>query len=173
MNGGLFACTAPPKPPKGSVFFEEIRKWCETDRMAILLGDFNCVYSARDKSRPSPFRDASTAVLSDIVADFALEDVGDGVGSNGPVRYTHFQGNSHACLDRVYLSLYLLPQCEEYRVIPVSFSDHCFVSLTLGRGAKRRNAVCWGLWKLNNKLVEDGTFVEAVNTCARKIFGSD
>lgn len=154
-------------------FFEDLRTWCNTERLLILLGDFNCVCSARDKSSLSNFRDASTAVLNDIVTDFALEDVGDSLGGAGTVQYTHFQGNSHARLDRLYMSLELLPECDDYQVSPVSFSDHCLVSVSLGRIGKRRNAFCWGLWKFNNKLLEDEEFVEAVVVCGREYFCSN
>lgn len=90
----------------------------------------------------------------------------------GTPRYTHFQGNSHARLDRVYLSLGLSPVCDAYRVIPVSFSDHCLVSLTIGMFAKRQSSFCWGLWELNNKLLQDVVFVGAVVACGQKYFQS-
>lgn len=161
---------APNKAAERKCFFEDLRTWCCTERLLILLGDYNCVCSERDKSSPTNFRDASTAVLNEIVADFALADLGDNMSSAGTVRYTHFQGNSHARLDRVYASLDLVPDCDAYQVTPVSFSDHCLVSVTLGRGSKRQSAFCWGLWKMNNKLLQDEAFVEVVDASAQAYF---
>lgn len=162
----------PTNTAERKAFFEEMRPWCETERLLILMGDYNCVCSARDKSSTTNFRDASTVVLNEIVAGCALEDAGDSMSNAGTVRYTHFQGNSHARLDRVYLSVELVRECDKYEVTPVSFSDHCLVSLTLGRAAKRGNAFSWGLWKMNNKLLQDDKFVEAVDACARTSFSS-
>lgn len=41
---------APTKAAERKCFFEELRTWCDTQRLLVLLGDFNCVCSARDKS---------------------------------------------------------------------------------------------------------------------------
>lgn len=87
--------------------------------------------SARDKTSTLPFRDASTVVLNEIVNFCGLEDVGDSLGDTRNVPCTHFQGSSHARLDGAYISLEILPQCSEYRVMPVTFSDHCLVLFTL------------------------------------------
>lgn len=56
--------------------------------------------------------------MEEIVVGCALEDACDSVTNAAIVRYTHFQGNSHARLDRVYISVELVPECDNYQVIP-------------------------------------------------------
>lgn len=85
---------APTKADERKVFFEDLRPWFGTERAIVFLGDFNCVCSARDKSSCTPFRDGSTIALSEIAADFCLEDVGDALDGTGAVHFTHIQGVS-------------------------------------------------------------------------------
>lgn len=138
--------------------FQSVGNYCKSDRFLVLLGDFNCVCSSRDKTSATPFRDASTVILSDVINESGLEDVG-ATFNNGPVFFTHFQGTSHARLDRAYLSLEWIPDCREYEVCPVTFSDHCLVLFCIGRKTKNKNAFSWEGWKLNGKLLEDDVFV--------------
>lgn len=65
----------------------------------------------------------------------ALEDVARCV-TRGNVQFTHFQDQSHARLDRAYISLDLVLLCTLYVVQPVSFSDHALVTITLGKKVK-------------------------------------
>uniref|UniRef100_A0A6B0V524 Putative tick transposon n=1 Tax=Ixodes ricinus TaxID=34613 RepID=A0A6B0V524_IXORI len=151
-------------------FFEDIRSFFETERIVIFVRDFNCVLSARDETSTLPFRDASTVVLNEIVNHCGLEDVGDCLWDTRNVPYTHFQGSSHARLDRAYISLEILPQCSEYRVMPVSFSDHCLVLFTVASAKEKRKDFCWELWKLNSKLTSDDDFMAAVKDSLGGIF---
>lgn len=152
--------------------FEGIRSLFDTERMIIFLGDFNCVCSTRDKSSATPFRDGSTMVLNDIINEYGLEDVGDILAGTPNVQFTHFQGSSHARLDRCYVSLELVPLCGQYHVLPVSFSDHCLVSFTLA-GNKQRRVFSWDLWKLNSKLMGDNVFTDGVKECLGRFFDGD
>lgn len=173
----LICIYAPTKADVRGKFFDEIRRFFETERLIIFLGDFNCVLSASDKSSEAPFRDASTSALNEILNDFGLDDACESVSGFKTVRYTHFQGSSHARLDRVYVSLELLRFCSDCAVTPVSFSDHCLVSVTLGK-KKKPTGFNWGLWKLNDQLLDDENFMQFVNdalieieTGAEKEFG--
>ncbi|KAH9372411.1 hypothetical protein HPB48_009635 [Haemaphysalis longicornis] len=67
---------APTKADERKVFFEELQARLGTERVVVLMGDFNFVCSARDKSTCTPYRDGSTIALNGIAADFGLEDVG-------------------------------------------------------------------------------------------------
>lgn len=163
---------APTKVQERHQFFEEIRTYCSGERYIVLMGDFNCVCSARDKSSSTPYRDVSTASLCEMVNDFGLEDVGECVGSGRDVQFTHFQGASHARLDRVYISAELLPWCCDYSVFTVSFSDHCLVSFCLGSKIENTNKFTWDLWKFNDKLLEDDIFMEQVRETVEKMDNS-
>lgn len=88
---------------------------------------------SRDKSSSSPYRDASTELLAELVEEFSIVDVAEFLQGNRDVQYTHFQGSSHARLGRLYVSLDLIRKCESYSVLPVSFSDHCFVQCNIGK----------------------------------------
>lgn len=67
---------APIRVGERKLFFEECRARLDTERALIVLGDFNCVCAARNKSSYTPFRDGSTVGLDEIVADYGLKDVG-------------------------------------------------------------------------------------------------
>lgn len=144
---------APTKADERKVLFEDLRAWLNTERAVVLLGDFNCVCFARDKSSCTPYRDGSTIVLRDITADFGLEDVGDALECKTQIQFTHFQGTSHARLDRAYISTDLVSECSEYSVTPVSFSDHCLVSFLIGRCKEKK--FNWDLWKMTSLLMKD------------------
>ncbi|XP_075529913.1 neprilysin-11-like [Dermacentor variabilis] len=47
----------------------------------------------------------SSDVLSQMIADHELEDIAECLEASRAVKYTHFQGNNHAHLDRLYLSV--------------------------------------------------------------------
>lgn len=65
------------------------------------MGDFNCVCSEYDRSRPAARYDRSAATLADLVHEHGLIDVGQMKGS--AVHFTHFQCSSNARLDRIYI----------------------------------------------------------------------
>lgn len=160
---------APTKGDERKVFFEELREWFDTERVIVLLGDFNCVCSARDKSSSAPYRDASTVALNSLISDFGLEDVGDVLECRTRVQFTHFQGTSHARLDRAYVSLELVPECSEYTVTPVSCSDHCLVSFFIGKSKDKKNKFNWDLWKMNSLLLKDEEFQTEVKKRLRTL----
>lgn len=141
-----------------------------TDRLLVILGDFSCVLSTRDKISTRPFRDESTVVLQEIINTIGLVDVGECLRGGREEQFTHFQGVSHARLDRVYVSCDLIEKYEGCEVKPVSFSDHCLVMRNLGY-KKRTNSFAWELWKLNDKLLKDEMFLKKVSGMIRKIEG--
>ncbi|CAN7950719.1 unnamed protein product, partial [Ixodes hexagonus] len=153
-----------------TVFFENIWQHLNTERIIILMGDFNCVLSSRDKTSARAYRDSSTDILAQVINECNLADVEECLEGTREVQYTHFQGSSHARLDRIYLALDLIEKCEDYSVMPVSFSDHCLVQCRIG-GQKRRNGFTWELWKLNAKLLQDEVFVEDVEDRIKEMEG--
>lgn len=159
---------APNSGDERAEFFVSIRQHLTTDRQIILLGDFNCVLTARDKTSKRPFRDGSTDLLFEHIVEFGLEDVAECLEGARSVQYTHFQGASHARLDRIYISVEMVPMCSNYSVLPVSFTDHCLVACRIGH-KKRRNNFTWELWKLNEKVLKDENFSNVVKGQISKI----
>lgn len=139
-------------------FFEGIRQYCNSERLTVIMGDFNCVLSASDKTSRRPHSDASTCVLAELVNEFNLVDVAGCLEGGRAAQFTHFQASSHARLDRMYISLDLVPVCHEYHVKPVSFSDHCLVTVTIAGNKTKSQGFDWQMWKLNSKLLSDDSF---------------
>lgn len=160
---------APTRVEERRIFFDGIRHYCNCDRLLIFLGDFNCVCSSGDKTSSTAYSDSSTASLSATVNECGLDDVGECLRSGREVKFTHFQGSSHARLDRLYVSLELLPLCCEYSVRAVSFSDHCLVSACINGHKEKKNSFSWELWKFNSKLLEDEVFRAQVQASLDKV----
>ncbi|KAH9364943.1 hypothetical protein HPB48_017962 [Haemaphysalis longicornis] len=92
----------------------------------------NCALQVHDclKRRPA---DPSLKELQKLLRDFDLQDVADGTPALAPA-FTHWQGDCHARLDRVYVSSELMCMNVSSRVTPVAFSDHGFVTVTFENG---------------------------------------
>uniref|UniRef100_L7LZ86 exodeoxyribonuclease III n=1 Tax=Rhipicephalus pulchellus TaxID=72859 RepID=L7LZ86_RHIPC len=148
---------APNKVEERALFFHSLEQRLSEARQLMLLGDFNCVLSAHDKTSSRGFRDQSTDVLTRIVEQWELEDVAECVKCDSAVKYTRYEGPSYARLDRIYVSVDILLQCTSYNVVPVSFSDHCLVQCSIGI-TKRSHSFSWETWKLNNRLLQDEQF---------------
>lgn len=124
---------APNNARERVVFFNFLRSYVEVDRVVVLMGDFNCVCDEHDRTAPTTYSESSTSVLKEIIDSCGLEDVGALCASRNTLRYTHFQNTSHARLDRIYISVEALRHAHCYRVQPISFTDHCLVSVRIGR----------------------------------------
>ncbi|CAN7938910.1 unnamed protein product, partial [Ixodes hexagonus] len=138
------------------------RALLKTPAALVVGGDFNCVLNARDRVRGSavPRADGGAATLRDAVRDFDLVDVTEVLGSFS-LRFTRWQGTSHARLDRVYVSSELSDGVHSYDAKIVPFSDHGFVAIALRSGGpgpwrrRRRTA-----WKVNASVLEEEEFLE-------------
>lgn len=137
-------------------FFEGVSKYLNCDNVVIFLGDFNCGCAPEVRANMTRVSDQNAFYLNDVVADNSLEDIAH-VSSKSSVHFTHFQGFSHARLDRAYVSLDLIPLCDHYSVLPVSFSDHALVMFTVGDKV-RKPRWNWSLWKMNSGFVNDEVF---------------
>lgn len=156
-----FICVyAPSKVSDRKAFFLSLAPLLDTDRDLVLLGDFNCVCHSRDHSYLTNRYDAIATFLHQLTEDHNLRDVGAYTPSW--VRFTHFQGVSHARLDRVYVSTNLWSNIHNYAVKPVFFTDHCLVAVSWGPRKFRRFAPNWELWKLNTQLLREESFVNKV-----------
>lgn len=153
---------APTACLERNVFFEAIAVFLDCERHVILLGDFNCVCERVDRSGTSKWRDSSSQLIREVLEKHELVDVAHCSDSVNTLKFTHFQGASHARLDRIYVSGDLVPICKGYNVDYVSFSDHCLVSFLLGGRRSNFKKFSWDLWKLNAKLLCDEEYSVAV-----------
>ncbi|KAH9379093.1 hypothetical protein HPB48_005436 [Haemaphysalis longicornis] len=94
--------------------------------------------------------------------DSCLEDVTDLATATRAARYTHYQGASHAHLDRIYVSAELAASFIDYAVDGVSFWDHCLVSVCVGGKKQREAKFTWDPWKMNDMLLKDDKFQATV-----------
>lgn len=157
---------APNKEVERKLLFENLQTFLSCGRIVIMLGDFNCVCNPQDRAKKAAIKDQSATLLCTIVQDCHLEDVGDVLSAEE--HFTHFQNESHARLDRAYVSVELMRVCSNYEVKSVSFSDHSLVMFTIGYKQKKTR-FNWDVWKLNDLLLKDELFVEAVQDSINKM----
>lgn len=134
-----------------------------------MLGDFNCVCEESDRSTKAKHSDSSALFLSTMVHEYSLLDVATFQKKTETLRYTHFCSSSHARLDRAYVSAELLTGTDEYKVLPIMFSDHALVTFTLGEARRKTNRFSWGLWKFNSKLLDDEVFINMLEALLGKM----
>ncbi|KAM7310518.1 hypothetical protein ISCGN_007426 [Ixodes scapularis] len=150
----LVSAYAPNDATERRDFFKNLRQYLDTPCRTILAGDFNCVLAERDCSKRLR-ADVSRLELRKLLRDFDLVDAKDNEKTADPT-YTHWQGNCHARLDRIYLSGEFSAMTPVLEVLPLAFSDHALVTVTLGRPVPRtRKSSWWSSWKLNESLIED------------------
>lgn len=95
-----------------------------------------CVCRPEDKTTKQASRDVSAELLLQIINENGLEDIGTVLTPEDQANFTHFQGVSHARLDRMYVPVELVQVCCSYQIRHVSFSDHPLVMATVGRKKK-------------------------------------
>lgn len=95
---------APNKVNERKVFFETIANKLQDKDNVVLLGDFNCVCAREDRADLTRNRDPSARLLQNILDEHDLTDVAHCAAKADALRYTHFQGDSHARLDRICFS---------------------------------------------------------------------
>lgn len=108
-------------------------------------------------------------MLAETLARRNLVDVGECFEADRDVHYTHYQGHSHARLDRMYISLDLIQQSQDYDAQPICFPDHLLVKVCIGN-KQRKSKFSWYLWKLNGNLLKNEWFMTFI---AGKIQGFD
>ncbi|KAH9367285.1 hypothetical protein HPB48_017214 [Haemaphysalis longicornis] len=150
----LISILAPDNPPQRTEYFTKLKQYLDTPCRAVLAGDFNCILQARDCTKRRP-ADPSLKELQKLLRYFDLQDGADGTPAPAPA-FTHWQGDCHVRLDRVYVSSELICMTASSRVTPVAFSDHSFVTITFENGDARSNkeiaTPSWQLWKLTESL---------------------
>ncbi|CAN8019052.1 unnamed protein product [Ixodes persulcatus] len=150
----LVSVYAPNDATERRDFFKNLRQYLDTPCRTIIAGNFNCVLAERDCSKRLK-ADVSRVELRKLLRDFDLVDAKDNEKTVDPT-YTHWQGNCHARLDRIYLSGELSAMTPVLEVLPLAFSDHALVTVTLGRPVPQtQKSSWWSGWKLNESLIDD------------------
>lgn len=151
---------APNDPAERKVYFDNLAQYIDTPAKVVVGGDFNCILNAKDSSQGLR-QDSSMAVLRKLFTVHDLQDVTGAINAPDP-GYTHWQGNCHSRLDRVYASSDIAKVAAAYHVEPLAFSDHALVAVRFGKRALTRQEPCWQSWKLNESLLDDDEVVKEV-----------
>lgn len=114
-------------------------------------------------------QDSCSNTLDSLVGESFLADVG--APQTVTCRFTHFQGSCNARLRSLHVSVVILGQPFVYRVLPVSFSDHCLVQVGLNSTVRRRLVPNSALWKCNVSVLLDADFYEQATSCLRDVTG--
>lgn len=154
---------APNEARERASFFESLQGFLEVPLTTVIAGDFNCVLSTHDRTSKGSAADSSARSLKKIITVNNLSDVAEG-RDKGTLRFTHWQGDAHARLDRIYLSEANDFQLSDYVVSPVPFSDHAAVEIVLHiKENNRRKGSRSAYWKLNESVWLDESFCVLVN----------
>lgn len=95
---------APNRANERTVFFEFLKSYLQSDKVVVLMGDFNCVCSPEDRASTRENRDISAEMLIELLQEHCLEDVARARAIRGRLHFTYYQRASHSRLDRIYVS---------------------------------------------------------------------
>lgn len=120
----------------------------------VMGGDFNCVLSGKDKGGGSDEikLDKTSGLLNRIKKDFGLTDVFRHLHPNEPgFTWHNAKGTRKSRIDMVFTTKHL--SCSECKLEPGFFSDHMILIAKINFDVTASKGP--GVWKLNNKLLED------------------
>jgi hypothetical protein len=121
----------------------------------ILGGDFNYTQTpAETTGNPNPSR-----ALAELLRGIDLTDTW--CQNPNTTVYTHYSQTGASRLDRIYVSRALLPRKVGTVILPVAFTDHQTVvlSVEIGEIATWRNR---GKWNMNPTMLRDESFTTAL-----------
>jgi hypothetical protein len=122
----------------------------------LLGGDFNCTQTAAETTeQPCPIR-----ALSELIRRMGLKGTWSH-NYNQPV-YTHYTHTGASRLHRIYASSALLARKVKTMILPVPFSDHQTVILSINMGGKN----VWRVrrdWRMNPAMLRDECFMMALH----------
>ena len=132
----------------------------------LLAGDFNCVLEGKDQSStPSNFCKS----LFNVCKELNLTDAWRYVHPN-EVEFSFFRSSSASRLDRFYVSSHLVQHLKSSEMVPVPFSDHCIVTLSI-QSPERLCSLPYGrgTWKLNSSLLHDPNVIKELETLYKSL----
>lgn len=177
---------APNSSSERKTFFAYLQSFLDTPAKVVLCGDYNCVLSPEDRNGKAKINDSSTAELRRLLHLNDLTDVTKATGKPF-IQFTHWQGTSHARLDRIYVPSECSEASFNYEVTPVAFSDHALVTFVMNPSIQRKTHSSKALhWKLNESAFKEEGFrtevarmiealkdEEAVSACRWELFKTE
>ena len=160
----LLCVYAPVNVSDRKQFFRDLYQYVYPNSLVVLGGDFNCVLYDRDTSAVSGANRAGSEELKEFLSDRSLIDAGMTLNGNG-LAFTWFGQGVGSRLDRFYVSKEMLNVVPSCVAMPLGLSDHDGVILSVHRSANGKSR---GLWKMNNELLKDSEFVNAMNDWMKK-----
>lgn len=106
--------------------------------------------------------DNSVKLLVDLVEKYFFIVVANFKPCSHILKYIRFEVFSHARFDNIYASISLTLHISQYLVTPVSFPDHCLVTLHIGEPGQGRSNFDWDIYKFNRKPLGDDRFPDTV-----------
>ena len=153
----------PPKPQ----FFETVKEFLEhkSDENLVVMGDFNIVFDEiidRDPSRKKGAVTPAKTKLLEILSENDLTDVYRLLHPQGR-EFTWFRpaNKQMSRIDMMLVSSSLVPLLMEIKSDRNAQSDHSVVIVEIQTNDENRGP---GLWKFNNKLLDDEMYVEKIRT---------
>ena len=146
----VYAPSGKSKDKEREEFFEqELMQSLVTNTDNILLaGDWNCILSPRDSSRPE--NTSISKNMKGIISNLNFKDIISAKKSNPD--YTYYKEGYGARLDRIYVSK-LFPNIYTTATKPAYFSDHLSVIMELNVSSQVK--VGRPQWRLNVSILKD------------------
>lgn len=141
----------------------DLATFLDTERCVVSFEDFNRLCYVNEWAIPFSAQNSSAEAPLSLVSYHNLIDVE--ACRDTKVQFAHFQGTSHARLDRMYVSNFFKDQVTGHNVFTISYTDHCLVPLRSGSPKFRSSHHYWRSLKLNVSLLGDGTFDDNVVEC--------
>ncbi|KAI9060722.1 DNase I-like protein, partial [Trametes sanguinea] len=168
----LLCVYAPNRPADNAEFWNAVH--AELNRLhiakpEILLGDFNVVESALDRSPAHADPTAATEALASLTLRLRVRDAWRCAHRNERC-YTYKQqgGTCQSRLDRIYASSAVIPAIADWAVVgPGPLSDHQMVLCSIANYHAPK--VGTGCWMAPLALLEDATFTKTMHALGRQL----
>ena len=133
----------------------------------IVGGDFNVVRDAKiDRNVDRIYHPRCKRVIDGMIQGEKFTDIWR-VFNPEKRFFTHMRRdrNSWARLDYFLVSTTLQTKCTKAEIIPSVCSDHSLITLEIGSEEPKRGP---GIWKFNNKLLNDDNFVSELRSVVKE-----
>lgn len=129
------------------------------DEWVLISGDYNCtLVPSRDRLNSSERNPVISQKLSEINSVYALQDVWL-LTNPRKQGYTFHTESSASRIDRIYCTDRLISHVVSAKLL-ASFSDHFALSVLLTIRDKENKI---SLWRFDNKLLNDSSYIECIN----------
>ena len=137
----VYAPSGSSKRRERDMFFDNLLYYLRHNVDNIIFaGDFNCITHVKDVSTMD--KTAISKKLGDLVKGIGLKDAAN---HNLVTEYTYIRTNYASRIDRMYVKS-LFNHINSCNTVPVAFSDHCMVIISVNLLKTKTGK---GMWKLN------------------------